>query len=148
MYTEFIKTKEEYKEILLHVRDMVISEVGSDKVNVTLGDQYRLKNTPLYLVLEFHVDGHQNNDDYGPCLAVAYQHYNPTLQNLVVDTNSLFVTADLSRVTGEFISDFELIQLDLKSKNIETEWENTFEHVKGYLLKQVPLIVDTLRHRY
>jgi hypothetical protein len=148
METNFLTIKERYRKVFLEIKDLVSSQVENGKVKITIGDHYVLNNTPLYIVLEFHVAGREAEDDYGLCLSVSYQYYNPTLNNLVVSANELFISADLTRANAEAITYFGLSKLDFAGGNFQSELEEIQNKIIVYLKSQVSVITEILRTGY
>ncbi len=148
MNIDFLEAKEHYKRAFLDIKDLVNSRFRPDEVRITLGDHYQLSNTPLYLVLEFHAVGKESEDDYGLCLSVSYQHYNPTLSNLIISERELFVNADLSRASGEGVSYFGLSKLDLDKIDFRLDLDKTEVEITSYFKSQVPVIIELLENDY
>jgi len=149
MKADFIKIKEHYRKVFLLIKEIVSSKVG-EKIKITLGDHYQVINTPLYLVLEFHVSGRESEDDYGLCLSVSYQHYNPAFNKTDVYLDLLFVSADLIRANGEAITNFGLNKLDIGEGNIqlESELKQIQDKITSYLESQIFDIIELLENGY
>ncbi len=135
---------EKYKEAFLEIQELVISQVGYQKVSVTLGDHYRLNNTPLYLALEFHILEKESDEDQGLCLSVSYHRYNPVLRQPTVSMDELFTGADLSTANGNTISCFDLIKINVTDPLLDIQLKNIRKQITLFLKGQISEIVATI----
>ena len=135
-------------DVLLNIKKGISSKFKKDNLNINLGDHYKLNNTPLYLILELSVVGRELEDDYGICLSVNFQSYDPTADDHVVYSDRLFISADLSKADGYLISSFNVVELNTSNETFYSELVEVQKKLINYLENQVQPIVKTLKEDY
>lgn len=143
-----IRNIELFRNILFRFKKELSDEFIEENVKFTIGEEYQLKNTPLYLVLEAHVKNRENEDDYGLCLTVTYQKYNPSDEKLIVSENEIYVLSDLTRGDGQIISTFGIKKVELNKSDYTERINEINQKVLEYLDSQVLVIKTLLKDEY
>ena len=139
---------DKYKLSFKEIADQLERTAINDNTRITIGDHYTLANTPIYIVLELFVNGYESEDDYGLCLVVSYQYYDPSSDIMNVSSDKLWITGDLSKGTGETISSMPVVSLDITKEDTPEKLEKIYNSTLEFVKNQVPVMIETVKSDY
>jgi hypothetical protein len=144
MDVEIEKLKLRIKSLYDDLKSEVTFKLGDGIVGISITEDTHIPNMYLNLCIDFEVKNNENEDN-GLCLSVSIQSYDPREEKLVLSTNSIFVLADLTTITGSLINQFEVAEVDInKIGDIKT----VFENVLGFIGDQKDTIISRLMSDY
>lgn len=129
------------KDGLIDLKTSIVSVTDSAQIN--FGNPSPKENVPLYLVMDFAVKGRESEDDYGLCLSITFQHYDPEKGLSKYWTEDLYAISDLTRGDGQFISSFGPEKIK-PGANFSFDLGKTIEGISQFIKDQKETIITTL----